>query len=246
MDGDNLLRLALACVVALAASTLGGLSGFGTGLILPVFLVPLVGVTNVVPVMAVAMLINNGSRVVAFRREINWGHTRRMLTVGLPACVCGAYAYTLLSASWISVLLGSFLLLSIPLRRILRRSSFQFSPIAEVAAGAVFGFINGGVTGAGIILISILMSVGLAGRALVATDAIVSVIMNLAKIAMFERFAALNLEFALLGLLIGLFTAPGAFIARALLKRVPAGVHALFMELVVATGAVVLLSRPRG
>ena len=35
--------LALACLVAFAASILGGLSGFGTGLVLPVFLVPLVG-----------------------------------------------------------------------------------------------------------------------------------------------------------------------------------------------------------
>jgi len=72
--GESTWQLALACVVALAASTLGGLSGFGTGLVLPVFLVPLVGVANVIPVMAVAMLLNNGSRVIAFWREIQWTH----------------------------------------------------------------------------------------------------------------------------------------------------------------------------
>jgi uncharacterized membrane protein YfcA len=243
MHGENPLQLVLACVVALAASTLGGLSGFGTGQILPVFLVPLVGVTNVIPVMAVAMLVNNGSRVVAFHKDIDWTHARRMLILGLPACVCGAYGYTLLSARWISVLLGSFLLLSVPLRRVLRRSQLQFSPNAEVAAGAVFGFVNGGVTGAGVILISILMSVGLDGSTLVATDAVVSVIMGMTKVVLFGGLAALNLDLALLGLLIGLFTAPGAFIARALLKRIPAGVHAWFMELVVVIGALVLLLR---
>jgi uncharacterized protein len=243
MHGENPLQLMLACVVALAASTLGGLSGFGTGLILPVFLAPLVGVTNVIPVMAVAMLLNNGSRVVAFHKEIHWTHARRMLMLGLPACVCGAYGYTLLSARWISVVLGSFLLLSVPLRRVLQRSQLQFSPNAEVAAGAGFGFVNGGVTGAGVILISILMSVGLAGSTLVATDAVVSVIMGVTKVVLFGGLAALNLDLALLGLLIGLFTAPGAFIARALLRHIPAGVHAWFMELVVVIGAVVLLLR---
>lgn len=243
MFTDHPAQLALACVVALAASTLGGLSGFGTGLVLPVFLVPLVGVVNVVPVMAVAMLLNNGSRVLAFRKEIDWTHARRMLVLGLPACVAGAWGYTLLSAKWVALLLGTFLLLSVPLRRLLKRAQFRFSPVAEVGAGAVFGFVNGGVTGAGVLLISILMSVGLGGSALVATDAIVSVVMGLAKVALFGNLAALDAELALAGLLVGVCTAPGAFLARALLRRIPAGIHAGFMEVVVIVGATMLLWR---
>jgi uncharacterized membrane protein YfcA len=233
--------LTLACVVAFCASVLGGLSGYGTGLVLPVFLVPLVGVTNVIPVMAVAMLLNNGSRVIAFWRDVQWLHVRRILALGLPACVAGAYSYTLLSSRWVAVLLGSFLLASVPLRRILRRARRELSPGMELGAGAVFGYINGGMTGAGVILISILMSVGIAGSALVATDAVISVLMGLAKVALFGRLAALDLQLLLLGLLVGLCTAPGAFVARALLKRIPAGVHAWFMELVVVVGALALL-----
>ena len=238
--------LALACLVAFAASILGGLSGFGTGLVLPVFLVPLVGVTHVIPVMAVAMLFNNGSRVVAFWRDVQWRHARLMLALGLPACVAGAYGYTLLNAAWVTLLLGSFLLISIPLRRLLNRARFRFSAGAELGAGAFFGFINGGMTGTGVILISILMAGGVQGSALVATDAVISVTMGLAKVVLFGTVAALNLELALLGLLVGLCTAPGAFVARSLLKRIPAGVHAGFMELIVIAGAVVLLWRAKG
>ena len=102
------------------------------------------------------------------------------------------------------------------------------------------------MTGAGVILISILMSVGVAGSALVATDAVVSVIMGLAKVALFGRLAALDLELALVGLLVGLCTAPGAFLARAMLRRIPAGVHAWFMEGVVVAGAIALLWHARG
>jgi uncharacterized membrane protein YfcA len=232
--------------MALAASTLGGLSGFGTGLVLPVFLAPLVGIGNVIPVMAVAMLLNNGSRIVAFRRDIQWLHVRRMLALGLPTCAAGAYCYTLLSSQWIAALLGIFLLLSIPLRRLLRRAQFQFSRGAELGAGAFYGFIDGGMTGTGVILISILMSVGVAGSALVASDAVVSVIMGLAKVALFGRLAALNLELALTGLLVGSFAAPGAFLARAILRRIPAGVHAWIMEAVVVAGALGLLWHARG
>ena len=239
-------QLALACLMALAASTLGGLSGFGTGLILPVFLAPLVGIANVIPVMAVAMLLSNGSRVAAFWRDVQWLHVRRMLVLGLPACVAGAYCYTLLSAQWIAALLGTFLLLSIPIRRLLRRAELRFSRGAELGAGAFFGFLDGGMTGTGVILISILMSVGVAGSALIASDAVVSVIMGVAKVALFGRLAALNLELALTGLLVGVFTAPGAFLARAILRRIPAGVHAWIMEAVVVAGAIGLLWHARG
>jgi len=231
----------LACFVAFGASILGGLSGYGTGLVLPIFLVPLVGVTNVIPVMAVAMLLNNGSRVVAFWREVQWIHVRRMLTLGLPVCATGAYSYTLLSSKWVAILLGTFLLASVPVRRFLHHAQFRFSAGMELGAGAFFGFINGGMAGTGVILISILMSAGVAGGALVATDAVISVVMGLAKVALFGSLAALKLELALLGLLVGLCTVPGAFVARTLLERIPAGIHAWFMELVVIAGAVALL-----
>ena len=242
---ENPSQLALACLVAFAASILGGLSGFGTGLAVPVFLLPLVGVRSVIPVMAVAMLFNNGSRVIAFWHEIQWPHVRLMLALGLPACVIGAYSYTLLSAEWVALLLGAFLLLSIPLRRYLNYAQFRFSPCTELGAGALFGFINGGMAGTGVILISILMAGGVHGAALVATDAVISVVMGLAKVALFGSLTALNPELALVGLLVGLCTIPGAFVARALLKRIPGGAHAWLMEAVVLAGSISLLWRAK-
>ena len=58
---------------------------------------------------------------------------------------------------------------------------------------------------------------------------------------LFSSLAALSLELALIGLLVGMFAAPGAFLARALLNRMPAGIHAWLMEAVVVAGAVALL-----
>lgn len=245
----GLVQLALVCAVAFSASVLGGVSGYGTGLILPVFLAPVVGVQNVIPVMAVGMAINNGSRVVAFRHDIDWTHARRMLGLGLPACVAGAYAYALLSARWIALLLGAFLLVSIPLRRFLAGARFRFSTSGEIGetcelgAGALFGLINGGMTGTGVLLIAILMSAGVQGAALIATDAVVSALMGMAKIVIFSGLAKLDLNLAAAGLLIGVCTAPGAFVARRLLQRIPTRIHAWVMELVILIGALALLWR---
>ena len=48
--------------VAFFGSVLGGVSGFGAGLIVTPFLVPVVGIKGVVPVMSVAMTLGRLSR----------------------------------------------------------------------------------------------------------------------------------------------------------------------------------------
>ncbi len=242
--GDaQLLQWLLVGVVAFAASILGGLAGYGTGLVLPVVLAPVVGVANVVPVMALAMILNNGSRVLAFRRDIEWPHVRRVLQFGLPACMAGAWGYTLLEARGVALLIGLFLLASIPLRRALQRAKVRLGARGEIGAGAAFGFINGGMTGAGVILISMLMAGGVQGAALIATDATISAIMGLFKVAIFGSLARLDASLAVAGILIGLCTMPGAFVARRLLNLIPPRLHTAAMETVVVLGGVGFLWR---
>jgi uncharacterized membrane protein YfcA len=242
--GDaQLLQWLLVGAVAFAAAILGGLAGYGTGLVLPVVLAPVVGVASVVPVMALAMVLNNGSRVAAFWRDIEWPHVRRVLLLGLPACVAGAYGYTLLDARWVALLIGLFLLASIPLRRTLKRANYQLGARGEVSAGAGFGFIDGGMTGTGVILISLLMANGVQGAGLIATDAVISAIMGLFKVAIFGGFDRLDTSLAVAGLLIGLCTMPGAFVARRLLTLIPARIHTLVMEAVVVIGGAGFLWR---
>jgi len=230
-------------VVAFLAAVLGGLAGYGTGLILPIALAPMIGVIHLIPVMAVAMMINNASRVLAFRREIQWPHVRRMLWLGLPACLIGAWGYTRLDARWVALLLGAFLLASLPLRRLLQRAQLQLGPRAEAVAGGAFGVIEGGMTGTGVILISMLMAAGVQGAALIATDAVISTVMSLAKVLLFGGVARLDAGLAIAGVLVGLCTAPGAFVARAILVRLPQRLHMRFMEAVVVCGGLGFLWR---
>jgi uncharacterized membrane protein YfcA len=230
-------------VVAFLAAVLGGLAGYGTGLVLPIALAPVIGVANIVPVMAVAMMINNASRVLAFRREIQWPHVRRMLILGLPTCLLGAWGYTRLEARWIALLLGVFLLASVPLRRALQRSNQRLGTGGEVAAGGVFGVIEGGMTGTGVILISMLMAAGVQGAGLIATDAVISTVLSLAKVVLFGGVARLDPALAITGVLVGLCAAPGAFVARAVLTRLPQQLHLRIMEAVVVCGGLGFLWR---
>jgi uncharacterized membrane protein YfcA len=193
--------------------------------------------------MAVGMIFANASRAIAFWRDIHWPYARRVLFAGLPACVVGAYGYTLLEARWIALLLGVFFIASVPLRRALARAGWRLGARGVTLAGAGFGLVNGGMTGVGMFLISLLMAAGLQGAAVIGTDAIVSVIMGAAKIALFGSVARLNVELALAGVLVGLCTVPGGFIARRLLERIPMKVHTAVMDVVVLGGGAAFLWR---
>jgi uncharacterized membrane protein YfcA len=228
---------------ALVGSVIGGLAGYGTGLLLPLVLVPVVGAQATVPLMAVAMLIMNGSRLVAFRDQVD---RRAAAIVGLsaaPMAAVGATGFVTLDAHAASLVLGLVLLAMVPARRLLAGLDRRWPLWALVPAGAAFGFLSGAATGTGVLLVAILTLAGLRGTAVVATDAAVSVSYGLAKVAAFQAAGALDARLWLAGIGIGLVTVPGAFIARWLARRLSARVHAGLLDATVVVGALALVWR---
>ena len=63
----SIYQLLLVAGVALFASVLGGVAGYGTGALMPLVLVPMVGAEPVVPIIALSALFTNTGRALAFR-----------------------------------------------------------------------------------------------------------------------------------------------------------------------------------
>src|ERR1700749_3931421 len=152
------LQLLLVAAMALFASVIGGLAGYGSGALMPLVLVPLVGAGPVVPIIAISSIFTNFSRFVAYFR---YADRRRALIVACSAALTtalGAYGYTRLTSAGAAVVIGSMLILSVPLRRMLRRHEVRIGDTG-LAAGAVgYGVLVGGTAGSGVILLSLLMA----------------------------------------------------------------------------------------
>ena len=67
----SLAQLALIAGAALIASVIGGVSGYGTGALMPLVLVPILGPAPIVPIIALSSIFSNTGRTVAFRRLID-------------------------------------------------------------------------------------------------------------------------------------------------------------------------------
>ena len=97
-----MLIVALAAVSAVA----GGVAGYGTGALMPLVLVPLVGAAPVVPIIAISAMFTNTARVAAFCRSLDRRRAVIALLAALPTCILGAWLYTLLTGRaplWSSV-----------------------------------------------------------------------------------------------------------------------------------------------
>src|SRR5215510_5204945 len=103
--------------VALVASIVGGVSGYGTGALMPLVLVPLVGAEPVVPIIAVSAMFTNSSRVFAFLKYADWRRTAIVLVLAVPTCALGAWGYTRLSSAGAALVIGSMLIMSVQIGR---------------------------------------------------------------------------------------------------------------------------------
>ncbi|MFL6798956.1 MAG: TSUP family transporter [Xanthobacteraceae bacterium] len=238
----SLAQLVLIAAMAFVASLLGGIAGYGTGALMPLVLVPIVGAEPVVPILSLSALFTNTSRAAAFRHLVDWRRTWIVLAAAVVTCAAGAWAYTMLSGKGALIVIGSMLIASVPLRRAMKRRGVALSDSLLAAAAFGWGPLAGGTVGAGIILLSLLMAAGLEGAAVVATDAVISLGIGMTKLAVFGFAGAVNATVVAVALLIGAIAFPGAFFAKALLARVPVHVHTALLDMVVAGGGAVMIA----
>ena len=137
-------QLALVAGVALFASIVGGIAGYGTGALMPLVLVPIVGPEPVVPIIAISGLLTNSGRMFAFLRHVDWRRTVLTIAGAAPPALVTAYGYTLLTGRAIQILIGTMLILTVPLRYAMRRRAAQLSDRGLVLGAAGYGAAVGG------------------------------------------------------------------------------------------------------
>jgi uncharacterized membrane protein YfcA len=238
----SLFQLVLVATVALFASVVGGLAGYGTGALMPLVLVPLIGAEPVVPIIAISAVFANLSRTAAYFRHADPRRALIVVTAAGLTTALGAYGYARLTNGGAALVIGTVLILSVPLRRMLRSRAVRIGDTG-LAAGAVgYGVVVGGTSGSGVILLSLLMAAGLEGAAVIATDAVISVATSLIKISVFRLAGVVSAQVIAFAVLIGGVGLPGAFLARAFVERMPVHIHTAILDVAVIAGGAVMIS----
>ena len=216
--------------VGLVAGTLSGIVGFGASIMLMPVLVVAFGPRQAVPIMAIASVMANLSRILVWWREVDWRACAAYSVTGVPAAALGARTLLVLPPRVVEIALGAFFILMIPARRWLAAQDVRLKLWHLAATGLVVGFVTGIVVTTGPITVPIFLAYGLVKGAFIATEAAGSLAVYLSKSLTFRTLGALPYDAIVKGLITGSSLMAGAFIAKRFVLRMPPERFRLVME----------------
>jgi len=227
--------------VGLVASTISGIIGTGSSIMLVPALVYEFGPKQAVPIMAIAAIMANVSRIIAWWRDVDWRACAAYSVTGVPAAALGARTLLVLPSRVVDICIGLFVILMVPARHWLAVHEFKLALWHLAIAGAIIGYITGIVVSTGPISVPVFIGYGLVKGAFLATEAASSLAVFVSKAATFQHFGALPMDIILRGLIIGSSLVAGAFIAKPFVLRFDPQLFRYVMDgLMLASGVAML------
>jgi hypothetical protein len=235
------LNFLFVLAVGLVAGIISGIVGTGSSIMLMPVLVYQYGPKQAVPIMAIAAVMANLSRILAWWREVDWRACAAYSIPGIPAAALGARTLLALPSHTVDISIALFLMAMVPARHWLARHELKLSLWHLAIGGALIGFLTGIVVSTGPLSVPLFLFYGLSKGAFLATEAASSLGLYVSKSVTFQQFGALTPDVAIEGLIAGSSLMAGAFIAKPFLLRLNADVFRLVMDgIMLASGLTML------
>ena len=220
----------LILAIGLVAGTLSGIVGFGSSIMLMPVLVIVFGPLQAVPIMAIAAIMANLSRVMVWWREVQWRTCAAYSATAMPFAALGAATLLALPTRVIELALGVFFIAMIFVRRWMAAHEIRLKNGHLAPVGVPVGYLTGIVVSTGPLTAPIFLAAGLVKGAFLSSEAAASLAVYLAKAAVFRSFGALPLDIVAKGLVIGSTLMAGAFIAKRFVLKMDAARFRLLMD----------------
>jgi uncharacterized protein len=235
------LNFLFVLVVGLVAGTISGIVGTGSSIMLMPVLVYQYGPKQAVPIMAIAAVMANLSRILAWWREVDWRACLAYSLPGIPAAALGARTLLALPSRAVDIAIGIFLIAMVPVRHWLARHKLKLSLWHLAIGGAMIGYLTGIVVSTGPLSVPLFLFYGLSKGGFLATEAASSLGLYLSKSVTFERFGALTPDVAFKGLIAGSSLMFGAFIAKRFVLRLEPDIFRLVMDAIMLAAGLSML-----
>jgi uncharacterized protein len=216
------LEFIFVLAVGLVAGAISGIIGTGSSIMLVPVLVWQFGPKEAVPIMAVAAIIGNFSRILAWWREVDWRATLAYSITAVPMAALGAKTLLVLPTRAVDIAIALFLLAMIPGRRWLASHDLKLRLRHLAVIGAVVGYITGIVVTTGPVTVPVFLMYGLVKGAFLATEAASSLTMYVSKVLAFRTLGAMPWETFVKGLITGGSLMAGTFLSKRFVMKLDA------------------------
>ena len=226
----DFLHLLLIGEAALVASTLAAVSGFGGAAVLLPVLVASFGVREAIPILTVAQLIGNGSRVWFNRHELNWKVVGWLALGGVPSALVGGVIFSRTPLPFLTRMLGVFLILVVAWRHLRPKATAKPPAWSFALIGAGASFLSALLGSVGPLMAPFFLAHGLVKGAYIGTEALATVVMHVAKLIAYHQSSVLPLHAVIAGLAIGPIMIFGSFLGKRMVDRLSERVFVWIIE----------------
>lgn len=234
---------AVLALAALVASCLAGVSGFGGAAVLLPALVAVFGLREAIPILTVAQLIGNGSRVWFNRSELDWRVVGWFALGGVPMALIGGALFAKAPLVPLTRGLGALLLVIVIWRHVRPRTSGRFPIQAFTGVGAGASLLSALLGSVGPIMAPFFLAYGLVKSAYIGTEALSTVVMHATKLVAYRQAAVLTRFGSIVGLALGPIMIFGSLVGKQIVDRLPERVFVLIIEAVLIVAGLLFLIR---
>ena len=236
------LHFALLTLVAFLAATIAGITGFGGAAILLPALVLAYGTRDAIPILTVAQLVGNGSRVWFNRRSIDFSVVGWFALGGVPAAIAGGILFARAPLSILTRGLGVFLILLVVWRH--SQSKPLRMPLRGfVLLGAGASFLSALMGSVGPLMAPFFLAYGLTKAAYIGTEALTTVIMHFTKLVVYRQTSVLSGHSIIAGLSFGPAMILGSYVGKRIVDRLPERAFIVVIEVTLLAAGVLFVWR---
>ena len=179
-----------------------------------------IGTTIAVPVLTIAQLIGNLSRVFFGFKEIRWKPVYMFILGAVPMSVFGAFSFVEVPKTLITRGIGFAIIVFVVLKY-LKVFKFKTNNRTMFIGGMVTGLISGFVGSAGPIGAALFLSLNLSPVAYIASEAVTAVAMHISKTIVYGKYLGIGLNELGLGLFMGFAMILGTWVGKKVIYKMP-------------------------
>lgn len=200
------------------AALVSGAAGFGGSLLLLPIVTSFLGAEVAVPVLTLAQLIGNLSRMGTGFKQIEWKSVALFCSTALPLTALGAFGFSVLPKDIVTRCIGAVLIILV-LFKIKKIFELKGSNKTLLIGGAITGAVSGLAGSGGPIGAAVFLSLGLPPVAYIASEATTATSMHILKTIIYSKLTSLTTETFLIGFIMGISMVVGTLVANRFIKK---------------------------
>lgn len=212
------------------ASIISAIVGFGGAILLLPLLTYSIGIKTAIPLLTIAQIFGNASRVWFGRKELVWKPIFNFLITAIPFVIIGSVLFLYVNGYIIKIIVGMLLIIIVIGKRILK-NKLKVNNKGIYLGGALTGIISGIAGSSGPLSALLFNALDLSKNAYIASEAFTALVMHIIKTILYKKYLEIETDIIIYGIIIGSTMILGSYLGKKVMEKIPKKYFQIIVEI---------------